>query len=138
MHKVLSGYTAIIGIDWTDKKHDVCVQAVGSEKREFSKIRHQVEEIDEWAQFMVQRHGGRMAVALELSKGPIVSAPQKYDHFVIYPINPTMLATYRKAFNPSGAKDHPTDAELALDLLSPRRLDYLRHWRGSSLIFWAT
>jgi hypothetical protein len=58
-----------------------------------------------------------MAVALELSKGPIVSALQKYDFFVIYPINPTTLARYREAFNPSGAKDDPTDAELALDIL---------------------
>ena len=49
MHKELSGYTAIIGIDWADKKHDMCVQAVGSEKREFSNICHQVEGVDEWA-----------------------------------------------------------------------------------------
>jgi hypothetical protein len=28
-----------------------------------------------------------------------------------------MLAQYRKAFSPSGAKDEPTDAELALDLM---------------------
>lgn len=28
-----------------------------------------------------------------------------------------MLATYRKTFSPSGAKDDPTDAELALDLM---------------------
>ena len=32
-------------------------------------------------------------------------------------INPTTRATYRKAFNPSGAKDDPTDAQLLLDLL---------------------
>ena len=64
-------------------------------------------------------HGGPIAVALELSKGPIVSALQKYDFFVIFPIDPTTLANYRKAFTPSGAKDDPTDAELALDLLMP-------------------
>ena len=36
---------------------------------------------------------------------------------MIFPINPTTLAKYRQAFNPSGAKDDPTDADLALDLL---------------------
>ncbi len=36
---------------------------------------------------------------------------------MIYPINPTTLAKYREAFNPSGAKDDPTDAEMALDIL---------------------
>ncbi|MFB3106447.1 MAG: IS110 family transposase [Pseudomonadales bacterium] len=104
-------------MDWADKKHDVCVQALGSDKRQFSKIPHQVDKIDEWAQAMYVRHGGQMAVAVELAKGPIVSALQKYNFFVIYPINPTTLAKYRQAFNPSGAKDDPTDAELALDLL---------------------
>jgi len=117
MQTELSQFTAIIGIDWADKKHDVCVQAIGSDKRQFSIIPHQVDKIDEWAQAMYLRHGGQMAVAVELAKGPIVSALQKYDFFVIYPINPTTLAKYRQAFNPSGAKDDPTDAELALDLL---------------------
>jgi transposase len=123
----LSAFTAVIGIDWADKKHDVCVQAVGSDKRQFSRIPHQVDKIDEWAQAMYLRHGGQMAVAVELSKGPIVSALQKYSFFVIYPINPTTLAKYRQAFNPSGAKDDPTDAELALDLLlkHPARFEAL-------------
>ena len=117
MQMELSDFTAVIGIDWADKKHDVCVQAMGSDKRQFSIIPHQVNKIDEWAQSMYMRHGGQMALALELAKGPIVSALQKYNFFVIYPINPTTLAKYRQAFNPSGAKDDPTDAELALDLL---------------------
>jgi len=89
MHRELPAYTAIIGIDWADKKHDICVQALGSRERQFTKIPHQVDKIDEWAQLMVQRHGSPMAVALELSKGPIVSALQKYDCFVIvdpYPL----------------------------------------------------
>ena len=41
----------------------------------------------------------------------------KYDFIVIIPINPTTLAKYRTAFKPSRAKDDPTDAELALDLM---------------------
>ncbi|MDH3769176.1 MAG: IS110 family transposase, partial [Gammaproteobacteria bacterium] len=117
MHRELAQFSAVIGIDWSDKKHDICVQAVESDERQFSQIPHKADKIDEWAQSMHQRHGGQMAVALELSKGPIVAALQKYNFFVIYPINPTTLARYRQAFNPSGAKDDPSDAELALDLL---------------------
>jgi Transposase len=44
-------------------------------------------------------------------------ALQKCDFIVLFPINPATLARYRQAFKPSGAKDDPTDAELALDLL---------------------
>jgi hypothetical protein len=76
-----------------------------------------VDQIDQWAQSLHERFGGVIAVALELSKGPVVYALQKYDFFVIFPVNPSTLAKYREAFTPSHAKDDPTDAELALDLL---------------------
>jgi len=117
MQMELSQFTAIIGIDWADKKHDVCLQVTETGQRQVSQIAHKTDKIDEWARSLQQRFGGPIAVALELSKGPIVSALQKYDFFVIFPIDPTTLAGYRKAFRPSGAKDDPTDAELALDLL---------------------
>jgi len=110
-------FTAFIGIDWADAKHDVCIQAAGDENREFARISHKVDEIEDWAQSLYRRFGGPIAVALELSKGPIVYALQKYDFFVIFPVNPSTLAKYREAFAPSGAKDDPTDAELALDLI---------------------
>ena len=110
-------FTAFIGMDWADAKHDVCIQVAGEEQREFCCIEHNVEAIDAWAQSLYRRFGGPMAVALELCKGPLVYALQKYDFFVIFPVNPSTLAKYREAFTPSRAKDDPTDAELALDLI---------------------
>ncbi len=110
-------FAAFIGIDWADAKHDICIQAAGDERREFSCIEHKVEAIDEWAQSLYRRFGGPIAVALELSKGPLVYALQKYDFFVIFPVNPSSLAKYRETFTPSGAKDDPTDAEYVLDLI---------------------
>jgi hypothetical protein len=47
----------------------------------------------------------------------IPAIQQKYDLFVLFPINQSTLAKYREAFKPSRAKDDPTDAELALGLL---------------------
>ena len=117
MQMELSQFAAIIGIDWADKKHDICIQVTDTGQRQVYQIAHKADKIDEWARSLYQRYGGPIAVALELSKGPIVSALQKYDFLVIFPIDPTTLANYRKAFTPSGAKDDPTDAELALDLL---------------------
>jgi hypothetical protein len=100
-----SSFTAFVGIDWADRKHDVCLQAADSPKRELSVIPHQVEAINDWAQSLIQRFGSPIAVAVELSKGPIVYALQKFDSFVIFPINPSTLAKYREAFTPSRAKD---------------------------------
>lgn len=84
-------FTAYVGIDWADLKHDVCVQAADGHQREFDCIPHQVDQIEEWAQSLHKRFGGVIAVALELSKGPIVYALQKYDFFVIFPVSPTAL-----------------------------------------------
>jgi transposase len=89
-------------------------------------IAHKADKIDEWARSLQRRFGGPIAVALELSKGPVVSALQKYDFFVIFPIDPTTLANHRKTFTLSGAKDDPTDAEYALDLL----LKHTEHFKA--------
>jgi transposase len=121
-------FTAYIGLDWANAKHDVCIQAADSEQCEFGVVPHQVDQIEQWAHSLFQRYGGPIAVALELSKGPIVYALQKYDFLVLFPINPLTLAKYREAFRPSRAKDDPTDAELALDLLRrhPERFEPLK------------
>ena len=121
-------YTAYVGIDWADAKHDICVQAADGGLREFDCISSQPQGIETWAQALYRRFGGPIAVALELNKGPLVTALQKYDFMVLYPINPLQLARYREAFTPSGAKDDPTDAELAVDLITrhPERFAALK------------
>ena len=106
-------YTAYIGIDWADTKHDICLQVANTNQLEFDCIPHQVDDIEQWALSLYQRLGGPIAIALELAHGPIVYALQKYDFLVLFPINPSTLAKYREAFTPSRAKDDPTDAELA-------------------------
>jgi transposase len=85
-------------------------------------VKHRPEVIEVWAINLLHRFaGGPIAIALELNKGPIVEALRKYDGFVLFHINPMMLAKYRQAFTPSRAKDDPTDAELQLELLLRHR-----------------
>jgi len=110
-------YSIYVGIDWADKKHDVCICPKDSDTREFDVIPHRAEVIEAWVKDLHQQYGGRIAIAVELSKGPIVSALQKYDFIDLFPVNPSTLAKYREAFQPSKAKDDPTDAELAVDML---------------------
>ena len=117
-HAAPQRFAALIGIDWANAKHDICLRAASSAAIEHRVVKHSPEAIDEWVRELRQRFGPTpIAIALELDKGPLVYALQKYDDFVLFPINPTMLAKYRQAFVPSGAKDDPTDAELALELL---------------------
>lgn len=122
-------YAAFIGIDWADRKHDVCLLARGSPEREFSVLPHRPEAIAQWAEGLRQRfHGGPIAVCLELASGPLVYALQRYAFFVLFPVNPATLAKYRKTFYVSGAKDDPLDAQLALELLltHPEKLTQLQ------------
>ena len=41
MSAELTEFAAFIGIDWADRKHDVCLQAAGASKREMSARRRQ-------------------------------------------------------------------------------------------------
>lgn len=119
-------FTAFVGLDWADRKHDFCLQAAGSEQQEFGTFDHSPEVIAKWAYSLRDRFdGGPIAICLELAKGPIVSALQRYEFIVLFPVPPSTLAKYREAFVPSGAKDDPTDAEIALDILL-RHPDKLR------------
>ena len=115
-------FAVLIGLDWADTKHDICLQVAGSDKREFKVLKHSPEAIHIWAMDLLKRFESRpIAIALELNKGPIVEALRKYDGFVLFHINPMMLAKYREAFTPSRAKDDPSDAELQLELLLQHR-----------------
>jgi len=120
--QALEAFAAFVGLDWADAKHDICIQAAGTERRELLVLEHRPEAIDAWVQSLRTRfHGQPVAVCLELNKGLIVSALRAYDFLVLFPVNPFTLAKYREAFTPSHAKDDPTDAELQVELLLKHR-----------------
>jgi transposase len=117
-HQQGNDFAAFIGIDWADEKHDICLQPADSGHREFEVLPHRPDAIERWAVSLRQRFQGRpVAVCLEIAKGPLVYALQKYDFLILFPVNPATLAKYRQAFTPSHAKDDPTDAEYQLELL---------------------
>jgi transposase len=120
--QALATWAAFVGLDWADANHDICLQAAGTERREFLVLEHRPEAIHAWGQTLRTRfHGQPVAVCLELNKGPIVSALRAYDFLVLFPVNPFTLAKYRDACTPSHAKDDPTDAELQVELLRTHR-----------------
>jgi len=121
-------YAAYLGIDWADKKHDLCLVDTATGKRTRQVLPHTPQAIAEYFTNLRQRYPGQLiAVGLEQSRGPLLFALLQYDFLVLYPINPTTLAKYREAFSPSRAKDDPTDAEYAAELLMQHH-DRLKAW----------
>lgn len=109
---------AWVGVDWADRKHDVCLQADGSPHVERTVVEHQPEALHSWVADLCRRFPqGHVAVALEQSRGSLFYALMNYAFLVLYPIPPKALADYRKALYPSGSKDDPTDAQLLLEFL---------------------
>ena len=122
-------FAALIGLDWSDQKHDLCLVDTTSGSRELSVIKHTPESLNEWARSLRARFDGApVALCLEQSRGSLIYALLKYDFLILYPVNPQTLAKFREAFTPSRAKNDPSDAEFLVELLSHHR-ERLKAWQ---------
>lgn len=83
-------FAVYVGLDWEDRKHDVCIQ-FSSGERCFQVIEHSPESIDSWLKNLHKQVKGQIAVALELKKGPIVYALQKYPFVTVFPVHALSL-----------------------------------------------
>jgi transposase len=120
---------AWVGLDWADLGHAISLQAVGSPDRESFTVEQKPEALHTWmAELRTRFPEGRIAVALEQSRGAVIYALMNYDFLLLYAVPPQTLAAYRKAFASSGAKSDPTDADLLRELVSTHR-DRLRAWQ---------
>ncbi len=114
----INDFSALIGIDWADKKHDICEMPAATSDYQFSVISSKPQALHDWALSLKQRYPGKpVAIACELKKGPLIYALSRYKHITIFPINPSTVARYRKAFAQSGAKNDPTDAFIQTEIL---------------------
>jgi len=115
-------YAALIGLDWADQKHDVCLLVPGQSAPETLTLANTPEAIRDWLLQLHQRFGGRpVALALEKTRSGLVHMLMQSDWLVLYPLNAEAVARYRQTFAPSRAKDDPTDAELLLDCRTRQR-----------------
>lgn len=122
MTQETSEYQALIGFDWADSHHDLCVAVLGEDKPR--QLRVSSDPIELHA-FLVELHreigGGRVAVCIEQTRGAAAYALAMHDFIDIYPVNPVQVKNYRESFWPSGAKNDPGDASVMLDLLRTHR-----------------
>jgi transposase len=124
----MNQYAACLGIDWADKKHDLCLLDTATSQKTCLVLPHTPQAINEYFTNLRARYPGQqIAVGLEQSRGPLLFALLQFDCLVIYTINPSTLAKYRQAFTPSRAKDDPSDAEYAAELLM-KHSDRLKCW----------
>lgn len=114
----MSEYAAFVGWDWADQEHEIRMREVGGTEIEKTTLEGRPEAIHQWAaQMRVRFEGRRVAVCLEACRAGVVWALMTYDHLVLYLVNPVSVKSFRKTFHPSGKKDDPVDAEIALELV---------------------
>lgn len=119
---------ACVGLDWADRRHVICLRAVGCEETESIQLEQKPDALHEWiARLRARFQGHKIGIAIEQSRGAVIHALMMYDFLELYPINPKALARFREAFRVSGAKDDPSDAELLMDFLRLHR-SRLRVW----------
>jgi transposase len=116
-----TNFAATIGLDWADQKHDLWIQPAGSCKAEHVRLEQTPEALHAWVAKLRERFGGRVAIGVETSRGPVISALMAYDFIVLWPVNPKALKDYRGAFSVSGAKDDRTDAQLLEEFIRLHR-----------------
>lgn len=110
--QTIQQFAATVGWDWADQKHDLWLRPADGSKAEHLVLAQTPEALHEWVAKLRARFPDQpVAICLETSRGPVISALLAYDFLVLFPINPKALKNYRAAFSVSGAKDDRTDAQ---------------------------
>jgi transposase len=120
---------AWVGLDWADQQHVICLYEVATGQSTVSRLEQKPEALQDWLSQLRQRFGGApVAIVLEQARGAVIYALLSADFVRLYPVNPQSLASYRKAYAPSGAKSDPADAVLLMEMVrnSPKRF---RFWK---------
>lgn len=121
MHASHDNTPIFVGIDWASREHALClIRRDGT--ADHQTLEHTPEAIADWVGRVRRQFPERpILVALEQSKGALVTALREFAELELYPINPKQLARYRESIYPSGGKDDPHDAELLGRFLQKHR-----------------
>jgi hypothetical protein len=68
-------FAALVGLDWADQKHDICLLDLRTSLQEQTVLKHSPEAIDDWAPELRRRfHGRPIGICLKQSRGALVYA----------------------------------------------------------------
>jgi len=122
-------FAACVGIDWADRKHDICEWDAERQAGSNRVVENRPERLHEWACGLRDRYRGQpVAVGLEQSRGPLAYLLMQYGCFTIFFVHPATVKKMREAWSPSGAKDDPGDAGLIMEMVRDSN-GRLKAWR---------
>jgi Transposase len=103
---VTSEFDFYVGIDWATQKHQACIMDAEGQVLEQRKFEHSGEGILEflgWMEVLAQGPVHRIAVAIEVPRGPLVEAFLEHQ-WTVFSINPKQLDRFRDRHSVAGAK----------------------------------
>jgi hypothetical protein len=106
-------------IDWASKKHQLCLFAADGRIRGERTFEHSGAGLAELCQWLRDKSGAapaQIAVALEVSDGPLVETLLEQG-FAAFHLNPKQLDRFRDRYSPAGAKDDRRDARVGAHAL---------------------
>ncbi len=125
-------FQVVVGIDWADQKHDICLWDAEGGTLEFDVLKHRPEVLHDWMCKLRDRFPGKsITVGLEQSKGALAFLLMQYGFITLFFVHPATVAKVRAAWTPSGAKDDPDDAELIMSIVRDSN-HKLRAWHPDS------
>lgn len=112
-------YTIYVGVDWADTEHRVIVLSAERQVLQDWRVPHTGADLTAFVARLLALVDGdpaRVAVALEVPRGPIVDALLEWGCHV-FAVNPKQSDRFRDRFSPAGAKDDRRDAQVLADSL---------------------
>jgi hypothetical protein len=116
-----------VGIDWSEKHHDVEVLDEQGRRLLNLRVPHGVEGLSKLQQALVELEANpeQVVVAVESDHGLLVNALVG-SGYAVYPVNPKVAARYRERESVAGVKSDRRDAEVLANLV---RTDHHKHRR---------
>lgn len=108
-----------LGVDWATEQHQACILDSQGQMLGQRKIEHSGRGIIDfmtWMEELAEGQVHRIAVAIEVPRGPVVEAFLEHQ-WAVFSINPKQLDRFRDRHTVAGAKDDSRDAFVLADSL---------------------
>ncbi|MDP9243028.1 MAG: IS110 family transposase, partial [Actinomycetota bacterium] len=114
-----------VGIDWSERHHDVCVLDADGEVLDTAQVPEGVEGIATLHQVLATHadEPEEVVIGIETDRGLLVGALVAAG-YVVFAINPMPVDRYRDRHRTSGAKSDPGDAKVLADLVRTDRMNH--------------